>query len=377
MFGKIKNLITSYKLSKLNFRLLVYVFALTGIGIVCIGSAVSEENYQIKQIIGFVLSLIVMIIATIVSYKLILKLYWPIYFTTIILLLLVLFLGATKLGATRWIDFGFFQFQPSEFAKLFLIIFMAAYIKKHYEAIDNIKTLASATLFAFIILFLIFREPDLSSTIVIFLTFCVIIFLSNINGKILSVIAIIAIPIVLVLGYFTVQPDSGILRGYQYNRIVGFFQEDNAEAKRIRYQQENSLLAIGSGGLTGKGVDNEDVTSVKNGKFLSEAHTDFIFTIVGEELGFIGGAAVILLLLLIVLECFIVGSRSPDIGGRLFCYGFGTLIALQSFVNICVATMLLPNTGVTLPFVSYGLTSLLSLYSGIGMVLNIGLQRKS
>ena len=376
MFRKIKDLLTSYKLSKINFRLLVYVFSLTAIGIVCIGSAVAEENYQFKQIIGLIISLIVLVIASLVSYKFILKLSWPIYFISIVLLLLVLLFGATKLGATRWIDFGFFQFQPSEFAKLFLIIFVASYIHKRYETIDTAKTLLSVSFFALIILGLIYKEPDLSSTIVIFITFCAIIFLSNINGKILAMIAIIAVPIIIVFGYFTVDPNSGILEKYQYNRIIGFFQEDNAEAKKIRYQQENSLLAIGSGGLTGKGVDNDDVTSVKNGKFLSEAHTDFIFTIVGEELGFIGAAAVIILIFLIVIECFIVGTRAPDIGGRLFCYGFGVLIAIQSIVNICVATMLLPNTGVTLPFVSYGLTSLLSLYSGIGMVINIGLQRK-
>ncbi len=165
------------------------------------------------------------------------------------------------------------------------------------------------------------------------------------------------------------------MKGYQYNRIIGFFQEDNEKAKDLRYQQENSLLAIGSGGLTGKGLDNNDVTSVKNGNLISESHTDFIFTIVGEELGFIGGAAVIILLFMIVLECFITGSRAPTLSGKLFCFGFGVLIGVQSFVNISVATMLLPNTGITLPFVSYGLTSLTSMYCGIGIVLNIGLQR--
>lgn len=376
MIRKIKDLLTSYKLSKLNFRLLVYVFALTTIGVFAIGSATEGQDYQFRQIIGVVVALVGLIALTLFSYKFIFKFYWPIYFVAIGLLLLVLILGQTKLGATRWIDLGFVQFQPSEVAKLFLIIFVVMFIQKHYETLDTPKTLGLVNLFALIILFLIFREPDLSSTIVLFVSFCAIMFLSKMSGKIIAAIAIIAVPIVLVFGFFAVNPNSGILQKYQYNRIVGFFQEDNKEAKEIRYQQENSLLAIGSGGLKGKGMENENATSVKNGKFLSEAHTDFIFTIIGEELGFFGAAAVIILLLLVVIECMIVGSRAPDIASRLFCYGFGVLIAIQSFINIAVATMLLPNTGVTLPFVSYGPTSLLSMFCGVGIVLNIGLQRQ-
>lgn len=375
-FRKIKEQVTSYKLSKLNFRLLVYVVALTIIGVIAIGSASTKgDNYQLKQIIGVGISLVALIVITLINYKYIFKFYWVLYGVSVVLLVLVLILGHTALGAQRWIDFGFFQFQPSEFAKIFLIIFIVMFIQKHYETLDTLKTLGAVTICTLVVLFLIFREPDLSSTIVIFITFCAIMFLSNMSGKIIAAVLIVAIPIVLVIGFFAVNPNSGILEEYQYNRIVGFFQKDNKAAEEIRYQQENSVLAIGSGGLTGKGIQNDKANSVKNGKFLSEAHTDFIFTIIGEELGFVGAAAVIILLFLVVLECFIIGSRAPNISGRLFCYGFGCLIATQSFVNIAVSTMLLPNTGVTLPFVSYGITSLLSLYCGVGILLNIGLQR--
>ena len=375
MLKKLQNVITKYKLANLNFRLIVYVLAITFLGIFTIGSATEGENYQFKQIVGFALGLIVLITFTLMSYHLIFKLYWIIYGATIALLLSVMVLGTVSKGAKRWINLGFTRFQPSEVAKIFLIIFIASYLFKRRETLNSFKTLASVTLFSMIPIFLVFREPDLSTTIVIFITFCAIMFLSGVHYKIVTGVLIISIPILCVFGYFLVQPDSGILEEYQYNRIVGFFQKDNEAAASIRYQQENSLLAIGSGGLTGKGLDNSTVTSVKNGNFLSESHTDFIFTIVGEELGFVGGASVIILLFLIILECFITGSRASTMSGRLFCYGFGVLIAMQSFVNISVATMLLPNTGVTLPFVSYGLTSLISLYLGVGIVLNIGLQR--
>ncbi len=377
MFRKIIQKLKAYELSNLNFRLIVYVIAITCIGIFTIGSAAEGENYQFKQIIGLAISIIVLIIFTLLSYKFIFKFYWIIYIITNILLISVFLIGVTNKGATRWIDLGFTQFQPSELGKIFLLIFFASYLYKRRGQISSLKTLGGIVLFAAVPLFLIYKEPDLSTTIVIFVTFCAIIFLSGISSKIVWTVLVIAVPVILISGYFVLQPDSGILEEYQYNRIVGFFQENNPEAEKIRYQQENSLLAIGSGGLTGKGLDNNTVTSVKNGNFLSEAHTDFIFTIVGEEMGFIGGAAVIILLFLIVLECFITGAHAGDLMGRLFCYGFGVLITIQSFINISVATMLLPNTGLTLPFVSYGLTSLVSLYCGIGIILNIGLQKRN
>lgn len=375
MLKKMLNVIKGYKISNLNFRLILYVLAVTFIGIFCIGSATEGENFQFKQIIGLFLGIFVMIFLTLLSYKLLFKFYWIIYFVTISLLMLVMVLGTVNKGAKRWIDLGFTQFQPSEFAKIFLIIFVASFLYKRIETLNTFKTIAGVTLFVSITLGLIFVEPDLSTTIVIFLTFCAIMFLSGIHYKIITGVLIISIPIICILGYYVSQPGNAILKGYQYDRIVGFFQEDNEDAKDLRYQQENSLLAIGSGGLTGKGLDNNDVTSVKNGNLISESHTDFIFTIIGEELGFIGGAAVIILLFMIVLECFITGSRAPTTSGKLFCFGLGVLIGIQTFVNISVATMLLPNTGITLPFVSYGLTSLISMYSGIGIVLNIGLQR--
>ena len=147
-----------------------------------------------------------------------------------------------------------------------------------------------------------------------------------------------------------------------------------AEYADDAYQQQNSIIAIGSGQLYGKGLYNNDISSVKNGNFIVEPQTDFIFAVTGEELGFIGCAAIIILLALIVMECLWIGKNAREQEGTIICCGIGGLIAFQSLVNICVATGLMPNTGITLPFVSYGLTSLVMLYMGIGIVLNIGLQ---
>ena len=175
MFRKIKDFLTSYKLSKLNFRLITYVAALTTMGVFAIGSAEEGADFQVKQLGGIAFAFVGLVVLTLISYKFIFKFYWPLYFVAIGLLLLVLILGQTKLGATRWIDLGFIQFQPSEVAKLFLIIFVVMYVQKHYETLDTPKTLGLVNLFALIVLFLIFREPDLSSTIVLFVSFCAII----------------------------------------------------------------------------------------------------------------------------------------------------------------------------------------------------------
>ena len=135
-------------------------------------------------------------------------------------------------------------------------------------------------------------------------------------------------------------------------------------------------MAIGSGQLTGKGLNNNTTTSVKNGNYILEPQTDFIFAIVGEELGFVGCCLVIGLLLLIVVQIILIGMKAQNLAGRLICCGVAAQIGIQSFINISVATGIFPNTGIPLPFVSYGLTSLVSMYIGIGFVLNVGLQPK-
>ena len=171
-----------------------------------------------------------------------------------------------------------------------------------------------------------------------------------------------------------IQDKIPFIHKYQLGRIMAWLYPE--EYPDIAYQQQNSIMAIGSGQLWGKGLGNTDPTSVKNGKFILEPQNDFIFAVAGEELGFIGTAAIILLLLFITIQCIFIARKAKDMAGKLICCGVAALIGFQSIVNIGVASGLLPNTGVTLPFISYGLTSLWSLYIGIGLVLNVGLQPK-
>ncbi len=373
---KIFETLKSYKFRHFNIRLLIWVCALTTIGIFVIASATDSDVYEKKQIMGFAAGLVVMFMATFISYKFLLKFYWVFYLINLALLIWVKVAGAYRMGATRWIDLGFTQLQPSEFTKIFLIFFFARYLYKYKDKLNTLPVIGGAVLLFAIPLALVLKQPDLSTSIVISLSFCGILYIAGLSYKIIGGILAVAVPVVIVLIYLLMQPNQQILEEYQYNRIIGFYDENNEVAARINYQQKNSIMAIGSGGLWGKGLNNNTTTSVKNGNYISEPQTDFIFCIVGEELGFVGSSAVIILLLLIIIECFYMGANAPDLSGRLIACGFGFLLAIQSFVNIGVVTMIIPNTGLPLPFVSYGLSSLLSLFACVGVILNIGLQRK-
>ncbi len=372
--------IRSYNYRTINIKLIIYVLLLSVGGIFVISSATDDTDYVKKQIIGLIAGIFIMIVFMLIRYDFIARYYWLIYLFTIVILGVVLSpLGSAHKGAQRWIDLGdFLQIQPSELAKILLIIFFASFIAKNQPMLNTWKFVIIMIILAVIPIFLIYEEPDLSTSVVLFVTICAIIFSSGLHRRFIKVILLIAVPLAaaLVALIIILPPEKNIIDLYQYNRLVGFYEKDNEVAKDIRYQQENSVLAIANGSLTGKGYKNNSINSVKNADFISEPQTDFIFTIIGEELGFVGSIACVLLLALIVIECFRVGMRAREQIGKGIAVGIGSLIGIQTFINLGVVTMLLPNTGVTLPFVSYGLSSLIFLYIGIGIILNIGLHRK-
>ena len=370
---KILNITKPYRLKDYKFTLLVLVLALTSLGIMLIGSA--KQSVQGKQIIGLIIGLIALVIVSLIDYVWILNLQWLLYALTVGLLLVVRFFGKDVNGATRWIDFGFTTFQPSELAKILLVLFFAKFIMKHEGEMKKPLTIIKALGLLAVPCFLIYQQPDLSTTISIALVFCVLMYVGGLSYKFIGVVLLVTVPTVIILLSLIVHSDLDLLHGYQETRILAWLQPEKYKSDEA-YQQNNSIMAIGSGQLTGKGLNNNTTTSVKNGNFILEPQTDFIFAIVGEELGFVGCCIVIGLLLLIVIQCLLIGMRAQDLGGRLICCGIASQIAIQSFINISVATGLFPNTGIPLPFVSYGMSSLMSMYIGIGIVLNVGLQQK-
>lgn len=371
---KLPKIITKpYKLRDYKFSLIATVSALSIIGTLVVGSA--RESLQNRQIFGVVIGTVLMIIVSLIDYVWITNLHWLVYAAAVGSLAMVLLIGQEVNGARRWIDLGFTNFQPSELAKILLIVFFAKFIMDHKNKINHKTTLLKYAVLAGIPLALILMEPNLSTTICTALVICLMIYVGGLSYRIILTILLILIPSAVIFLAIAVQPNQPFLRDYQQERILAFLNPEE-HMSDAAYQQNNSEMAIGSGQLMGKGLNNNTTTSVKNGNFILEPQTDFIFAIIGEELGFVGSCIVIALLLLIVIQCILIGARSQDMAGEIICCGMGGLICFQSFINIGVATNLVPNTGVPLPFVSYGLTSLVSLYIGIGFVLNIGLQPK-
>lgn len=372
-------MLKQYQLKNYHFQLIIYLSLLSVIGILVVGSA--EKSVQNKQIMGFVLGLIVMVTVSLMDYSFILRFSWLYYVGTIGLLVLVEMMGDTSGGSQRWIDLHGFRFQPSELAKIILILFFANFFMKYQEKVNTVKTLFLSFLLVGIPLLLILKQPDLSTTIVTTFIFIVLLFIAGLSYKIIVTVIAICAPVAIVgITYIMRNADALLASGsgfvYQLKRVMAWLDPTNPKWSDNAAQQQNSIMAIGSGCLWGKGLNNSEVTSMKNANYIIEPQTDFIFAVAGEELGFVGTAAILILLLLIVIECILIGRKAKDLSGRLICCGMAALVGFQSFVNICVATGLMPNTGLPLPFVSYGLTSLVSLYIGMGFVLNVGLQPK-
>lgn len=349
------------------FKLIFLIISINVLGILAVGSA--NPSVQSKQIMGAVMGFFLLLVISLFDYSIILKFYWVWYFIDVALLLAVRFAGSSSNNSQRWFEIFGIRFQPSETAKILLIIFFAQFIMKYKDRINTLRFLFCYFVLAAVPLYLIVDQPDLSTTIVIFIILCVLLFVGGISWKYIAAAFAVAVPAAIVFISVILKEGQTLLDDYQRNRILSFIYPekyvDNA------YQQTNSVIAIGSGQLLGKGLNNNVITSLKNGNYIIEPETDFIFAVIGEEMGFIGSLIVIVLLMLIAFECFFIARRARDVAGRVICAGMGTLIGIQTFFNIGVATFILPNTGLTLPFVSYGLTSLVSLYIGMGFVVNV------
>ena len=350
-----------------DFKLIILILAINTLGIFAIRSA--NPANQSRQIAGAVLGIFLMVFISLFDYNFFLRFYWLFYFVNIGLLLAVRFFGSSANNAQRWFEIFGIRFQPSETAKILLIIFFAQFIMKYRERINQLKFLICFILLALVPMYLIFDQPDLSTTMVIAIVICVALFVGGISWKYILAALFVAIPSVILFFSIILKEGQTLIDNYQRKRILSFIYPEKYVDDA--YQQTNSVIAIGSGQLWGKGYNNDQIFSLKNSKFIIEPDTDFIFAVIGEELGFVGCLTVIILLFLIVLECFLIARRAKDVSGRVICACIGTLIGIQTFFNVGVTTFILPNTGLTLPFVSYGLTSLVSLYIGMGFVLNV------
>ena len=349
--------------------LLFVVVALMGVGLIMVYSASSVTSlaqmsdglyYFKRQLIWVIIGLASMLLVSGIPYNKLEKIAVPLLGVAIVLLIIVLIPGVARDigGAKRWIRFGSLGFQPSEFAKICFVLYMAHSISVRQKIIKSFLHGMLPDLFVTAIVFLlIYKEPNLSTATLIGGTYFAMYFLGN--GSLINLGTLTGCGIVLVSALI-------FQAGYRARRFWAFI-DPWENAKTSGYHIIQSLVAIGSGGIWGLGLGQ----SRQKFFILPERHTDFIFAITCEELGLIGGVAVLVLFFILIWRGFYIASRAPNLFGFLTAAGITTVIGLQVMVNIGVVLSLMPTTGVTLPFVSYGGSSTLFLAVGIGILLNI------
>ena len=345
--------------------LLVTSLALTAFGILAVYVAGTDdrEGYALNQTLGFVIGLLGAVPLALMDYRR-LKGYLPLlYGVTIVMLLAVTVVGASAKGAQRWIDIGPVQVQPSEFAKLLVVVVLAGYFSEHRLS-DNTNFLKALGILSLPGL-LVFAQPDLGTALVFAAIFFVMAFvggakLYQIGALVVSAVAVAALSIRL-----------GVLEDYQIARLTAFL--DPTGITDEGYQVFQSKLAIGSGGVTGKGFD---ATTLANLGFLPEDHTDFIFSNLAERTGFVGGLLLLGLFFVLVWRMLHVATVSRDRFGVLIAVGIATIFLFHVFVNIGMTMGLMPVTGIPLPFISYGRSNLVVSVIALGLLQSVAMRSK-
>ena len=300
------------------------------------------------------------------------------YILNVIMLIGVKLFGKDVNGAKRWFSLGpLGTFQPSELSKVIMIIVVAAFLAKHQDDLNEPKVLGKLAVICGIPLLLILKQPSLSSTLDICFIILGMIFMAGLSSRLIVQVLIVGVPLLAIFLWYVQTPGQVLLEPHQVARIMSFLHPENY-ADSTALQTSNSIMAIGAGGLFGKGFGSNTISNVSASdvNLVSENQTDFIFSVIGEEFGFVGCVVLIIVFACLVYQCMNVAKKSGNLIGTYVAVGVACYMGFQSFINIAVATGTMPNTGQPLPFISYGLSSLMSASIAIGMVLNIYLQRK-
>lgn len=345
------------------------------------GQYVPEDPFYfvIRQFLWYVIGFGLMFGVMKFDYELLKKWALPLYISGVILLLLVHFMGTERNGSQRWINLGFIEIQPSEFMKIFHIIYISFILNKVGNLKSNIKdsvlTVAKTSLYAFLPFLLIFAQPDLGSALVILGTTIALLLVSKISSR---MVVLLTSSVTGVLGFliylFNYHHEifTQILKPHQLSRIYGWL-DPGQYASNFGYQLQQAIMGIGSGQLTGKGL--EQGVQVQSGR-VPEAHTDFIFVVIGEEFGFIGSNILILIYFLLIYRIIQIALHSNTYFGAYLCIGTVGLISFQVFQNIGMTIGLMPITGIALPFISYGGSALITNFIALGIVLSVQTRSK-
>ncbi len=360
------NLSLKEKFFNLNFGYVFCIILLALIGFITLYSAANGNFYPwaIKQGLRFGVCFFIMIALALVDIKVYLKYSYIVYFLVLLLLIGVEIGGHVGMGAQRWIDFKLFKLQPSELMKITLVLVLAKYFQScNLQKIESLRGLIAPLFMAFFPAVLIILQPDLGTSLMLLFTTAAIFFVVGVQWWKFATLGILALVGAPIAWHF--------LHQYQKNRVLTFLNPES-DPLGTGYHIIQSKIALGSGGVFGKGFLHGTQSHLN---FLPEKHTDFIFTMLSEEFGLIGGAFVILLNLVIIAYGYIFAFRTTSYFAKLVVIGLNTNYFLYVFINIAMVLGLLPVVGIPLPLISYGGTVMLSVMASFGIILCMDVNR--
>ncbi len=355
------------------------VLVLCVFGVIMINSAIAGNQELAtsvrNQSVYVAFGMAVILVTATIDYRTWASLSRLIYGIGIALLIGINLIGEAAFGSTRWFQVGIINIQPSELAKIFIIIALADYFSRNMGKPRDLMWVAKSFALMFGMVVWILLQPNLSTSIVIIVIWFSMLWMSGLPTKFLVIFAMVGVVVLIaLLGIVLTGGEIPFIEPYQISRIVNFLFPDPNARHGETYNVEQALITIGSGGWFGSGYGSGTQVQLR---FLKVRHTDFIFSAMAEEFGFVGTMLVVALLVFVVIRCLLIARRASDAFGGMIAYGIATLIFFQMAVNIGVNLNVLPVTGLTLPFVSYGGSSLLSLVLGIGLVEGVAAHRKT
>jgi rod shape determining protein RodA len=347
-----------------DFWLFGAVVFLCLFGILMIQSAIAGNTELAglvkRQSIYAGIGLVVLLVAALIDYR-----YWKnfsklFYIITVLFLAVILVAGKVSFGAQRWLEVGLVNIQPAEISKIVLILVLADYFSKNAHREKNVRWVLISFIIVAGIVVQILLQPNLSSSILLFVIWFAMLWISGLPTRYLVILGVGAVVLFIIAFPF--------LQDYQQQRILSFINPDPNARHGNTYNVEQALITIGNGGWLGKGYGHGTQVQLR---FLKVRHTDFIFSAMAEEFGFVGTILIVAILVFVIIRCFRAARIASDNYGAMIAFGFATLIFFQTAVNIGVNLRLIPVTGQTLPFISYGGSSLLSLMLGVGLIESV------
>jgi rod shape determining protein RodA len=339
-------------------------------GIAMIRSAIAGNEVLAplveRQALYVGIGLVVILGVSLIDYHYWASLTRPLYIISVIFLVVIFVVGVARFGSARWLDTGLVLIQPSELAKIVMILVLAEYFEHTADHPRDLRWIGLSFILTMGIVVWILLQPNLSTSIVIFVIWFSMLWISGLPPKYILMFFVLVIVAGAILFPF--------LQDYQQQRILTFVFPDPNARHGNTYNVDQALVTIGSGGVFGEGYGHSSQVQLR---FLKVRHTDFIFSAMAAEFGFVGTILVVALLLFVVIRCMRAARMAADVFGSLIAYGFAVLIFFQTAVNIGVNLNVIPVTGLTLPFISYGGSSLLSMVLGIGLVESVVSRHKS